>query len=57
MNGSQKLGVLGLYTLGATDIFAYLNDVIIELTLVQIQTSNSETIVFLNILWEIVRPT
>jgi kinesin family protein 2/24 len=29
MNGSQKMGVLGLYTLGATDIFAYLKNVMI----------------------------
>ena len=29
MNGSPKLGVLGLYTLGAHDIFANLADVIL----------------------------
>ena len=29
MNGSQKLGVVGLYELGAHDIFAYLADVMI----------------------------
>ena len=28
MNGNQKMGVFGLYTLGANDIFSYLNDVI-----------------------------
>lgn len=27
MNGNTKMGVSGLYTLGATDIFAYLSDV------------------------------
>lgn len=28
MNGSEKLGVLGLYALGANDIFGYIADVI-----------------------------
>jgi kinesin family protein 2/24 len=28
MNGSQRLGVQGLYTLGAIDIFDYLSDVL-----------------------------
>jgi len=27
MNGNYKMGVYGLYTLGANDIFSYLNDV------------------------------
>jgi hypothetical protein len=31
MNGNQKMGVSGLYTLGATDIFAYLSDVKISI--------------------------
>jgi hypothetical protein len=28
MNGNSKMGVHGLYTLGASDIFGYLNNVI-----------------------------
>ena len=30
MNGSQRLGVTGLYALGAQDIFAYLSNVQIQ---------------------------
>lgn len=55
MNGNQKMGVLGLYTLGATDIFDYLADVLLLLTVAQVQTSDCETIIFLNLLWQTFR--
>ena len=31
MNGNQKQGIVGLYALGAYDIFSYLNDVFLYL--------------------------
>lgn len=31
MNGSEKIGVIGLYALGANDMFSYLADVLMPL--------------------------
>jgi len=46
MNGNAKMGVYGLYTLGANDIFAYLADVLSCLFLVKVQSSNCQTLIF-----------
>lgn len=52
MNGNQKMGVQGLYTLGATDIFAYLSDVKIYLSVESISTPYRQAFIFLDLLWQ-----